>query len=148
MIGTFVSICSVSALAMKRHVWSADARVGLVTALVAALAANVSIVGLNQCCDIDLDRVNKPYLPLASGEWSAHTGWLVSGLTGVLAVGIAYASASAPLLATVVGSILLGIVYSVQLPFMRWKKSPLAAAACIVTVRSLLVQVRPTESSQ
>lgn len=29
---------------------------------------NVSIVGLNQLYDVEIDKINKPYLPLASGE--------------------------------------------------------------------------------
>lgn len=40
-----------------------------------------------------------------------------------------------PLLLTLVGSLFLGIVYSTELPFMRWKRSPVLAAACILAVR-------------
>jgi len=46
----------------------------LVQALVPALLMNVYIVGFNQIYDIDIDKVNKPYLPLASGEFSLTTG--------------------------------------------------------------------------
>jgi homogentisate phytyltransferase/homogentisate geranylgeranyltransferase len=35
---------------------------------------NVCIVGLNQVYDVAIDKVNKPYLPLASGEFSMRTG--------------------------------------------------------------------------
>lgn len=41
---------------------------GVVQALVPALLMNVSIVGLNQLYDVEIDKINKPYLPLASGE--------------------------------------------------------------------------------
>ena len=44
------------------------ALVGLLQALVPALLMNVSIVGLNQLYDVEIDKINKPYLPLASGE--------------------------------------------------------------------------------
>ncbi len=44
------------------------AAVALTQALVSALLMNVCIVGLNQLYDVEIDRVNKPYLPLASGE--------------------------------------------------------------------------------
>ena len=142
MVGTLVSLTSVSLLAMKDRLWTADAVVGLLTAILAALAANVSIVGVNQCCDIEVDRVNKPYLPLASGEWSAHIGWWVSAVTGFIAVTTAVVSGSVPLMVTVIGSILLGLAYSLPNPALRWKRFPVAAAACIITVRSLLVQVR------
>jgi homogentisate phytyltransferase/homogentisate geranylgeranyltransferase len=69
-------------LAMHGQTWDTQCWTALCTALAAALLANVSIVGLNQCFDVDLDRVNKPYLPLASGEWSLSTGWAVVIFTG------------------------------------------------------------------
>ncbi|KAL1333453.1 probable homogentisate phytyltransferase 1, chloroplastic isoform X4 [Arachis ipaensis] len=43
-------------------------------AMVAALFMNIYIVGLNQLSDIEIDKINKPYLPLASGEYSVGTG--------------------------------------------------------------------------
>lgn len=43
-------------------------------AVIPALCMNVYIVGLNQLYDIDIDKVNKPNLPLASGEFSVATG--------------------------------------------------------------------------
>ena len=55
---------------------------GLLQALTAALLMNVCIVGINQLYDVDIDRVNKPYLPLASGEISMRGGILVTSLTG------------------------------------------------------------------
>ena len=50
-----------------------------------------------------------------------------------LAAGVAISSGA--LLATLVGSAVLGVVYSTDLPFMRWKRSPVLAAACILAVR-------------
>ena len=34
-----------------------------------------------------------------------------------------------------------GILYSTELPFMRWKRSPALAASCILVVRALAVQL-------
>lgn len=59
---------------------------------------------------------------------------LASILIGVL-------SCSPALLATLLVSLLLGVLYSTELPFMRWKKSPVLAATCILTVRALVVQL-------
>ena len=42
-------------------------------AVVAAVLMNVAIVGINQVYDKKLDRVNKPYLPMASGAFSSDT---------------------------------------------------------------------------
>ena len=41
---------------------------GVLQALIPALLMNVCIVGLNQLYDVEIDKINKPYLPLASGE--------------------------------------------------------------------------------
>ena len=90
---------------------------------------------MNQIFDVDIDKVNKPYLPLASGDWSLHTGISVAVSTGVVAVLLGIYIGSAPLLATLVGSLLLGIAYSVDLPFLRWKKYPVLAMGCILSVR-------------
>ncbi|MEL7163792.1 MAG: UbiA family prenyltransferase, partial [Bacteroidota bacterium] len=38
--------------------------------LFSCLCANVYITGLNQLTDVEIDRINKPYLPLASGAYS------------------------------------------------------------------------------
>jgi hypothetical protein len=75
IIGTALSIVSVSLLAVES---SSDVSslffTGVLQALVAALFMNVYIVGLNQVFDIEIDKVNKPNLPLASGEYSLSTG--------------------------------------------------------------------------
>ena len=104
LLGTLVSVNSVSLLGLVRvrrfphfHCWcrrltasraqganpvSGAAMAGLLQALVAALLMNVCIVGINQLYDIEIDRVNKPYLPLASGELSFGGGVAVTCLTG------------------------------------------------------------------
>ena len=58
-------------------------------AFISCLATNIYIVGLNQLTDVDIDRVNKPYLPLASGEFSIRQGRQIVGVCGLLAVGLA-----------------------------------------------------------
>ena len=56
------------------------------SALAPALLMNVFITGLNQLCDVDIDRVNKPHLPVASGELSVHHARLVVGACLVAAL--------------------------------------------------------------
>lgn len=63
----------------------AVAAAALLQALVPALLMNICIVGLNQLYDVEIDRVNKPYLPLASGELSKQQGRWIVGLTGAAA---------------------------------------------------------------
>nr|POE71006.1 homogentisate geranylgeranyltransferase, chloroplastic [Quercus suber] len=47
---------------------------GLLKALVPSILMNIYIVGLNQLFDVEIDKVNKPDLPLASGAFSMSTG--------------------------------------------------------------------------
>ncbi|DBA79176.1 TPA: hypothetical protein ACH3X1_008999 [Trebouxia sp. C0004] len=141
MLGTFISICSVSLLAMGPGDFGSQAAIGLLQALIPALLMNICIVGTNQIFDVDIDKVNKPYLPLASGDWSLKTGISVAVGTGLVAVLLGLYIGSPPLLATLVGSLLLGIAYSVDLPFLRWKKYPVLAMGCILCVRAIMVQL-------
>ncbi|PSC70256.1 putative homogentisate phytyltransferase chloroplastic [Micractinium conductrix] len=141
MLGTAVSVCSVSALALAPGQAGTVAATALAQALSSALLMNICIVGINQLYDIEIDRVNKPYLPLAAGDWSLGTARGVVAATGAAALAIGVAAGSPPLLATLAGSLTLGIAYSTDLPFLRWKRSPVLAAACILSVRAILVQL-------
>lgn len=53
--------------------------------MVALLLGNAFIVGINQIFDRDIDVMNKPFLPVASGEMSVGVAWgtvLFSGIVG------------------------------------------------------------------
>ena len=54
---------------------------------------------------------------------------------GALSLAVGLWSGSPPLLITLVGSLLLGLAYSVDLPWLRWKRHPVIAASCILAVR-------------
>ncbi|MEM8829164.1 MAG: homogentisate phytyltransferase [Cyanobacteria bacterium P01_G01_bin.19] len=104
----------------------------------ACLCGNVYIVGLNQLYDVAIDRINKPNLPLASGEFTIQQGKLIVVVTGILSLLIAGLS-GVWLLATVGVSLLLGTAYS--LPPIRLKQFPFLAAFCILTVRGIIVNL-------
>ncbi|KAJ0475828.1 putative homogentisate phytyltransferase [Helianthus annuus] len=57
---------------------------GLLQAIIGGCLANSFVVGLNQVTDIEIDKVNKPYLPLASGDLSVESGILLSAVYAVL----------------------------------------------------------------
>ncbi len=104
----------------------------------ACLCGNIYIVGLNQLEDVAIDMINKPHLPLASGEFSQQQGQWIVGITGILALIIA--TWQGPwLLATVGISLAIGTVYS--FPPIRLKRFPFWAAICILTVRGAIVNL-------
>jgi homogentisate phytyltransferase/homogentisate geranylgeranyltransferase len=113
----------------------------LAQAVAAAVLMNVAIVGINQVYDKKLDRVNKPYLPLASGAFSSDMALSVIAVSTTASFMIGIWSGSSALMWALVISLLLGIVYSVDAPGLRWKKSPLLAAMCILFVRAVIVQL-------
>ncbi len=112
---------------------------GLVfSALIPSLCANVYIVGLNQLEDVEIDRINKPGLPLASGDFSRTEGFSIVIVTGILAL-VLSAMGGQFLFLTVLSSIGIGTAYS--LPPLRLKRFPFWAALCIFGVRGLVVNL-------
>jgi homogentisate phytyltransferase / homogentisate geranylgeranyltransferase len=140
IIGTSLSVFALYAIALATtHSGIAVANIlQVLGAWVACLCGNVYIVGLNQLYDIEIDRINKPDLPLASGKLSIAQGKWIVGVTGVLAIAIA-ASLGQWLFFTVAVSLAIGTAYS--LPPIRFKRFPLLAAICILTVRGCIVNL-------
>lgn len=106
--------------------------------LIAALACNVFITGLNQITDIEIDRINKPHLPLASGEISSAEAkkWVVLALVTALSISF-YLSYFFGVLITLI--CFLGWAYST--PPIRFKRYHIWAASAIALVRGPLVNV-------
>jgi homogentisate phytyltransferase / homogentisate geranylgeranyltransferase len=107
-------------------------------AWIACLCGNVYIVGLNQLEDIEIDKINKPHLPLASGEFSQRTGQLIVAISGILALVVAWLTGPF-LFGMVVISLAIGTAYS--LPPIRLKQFPFWAALCIFSVRGTIVNL-------
>ncbi len=140
IIGTSLSVFALFAIAIAttHPNISAIGVVQLFGTWIACLLGNVYIVGLNQLYDVEIDRVNKPDLPLASGGLSIAQGKWIVGLTGILSIVIA-ACLGTWLLGTVGLSLAIGTAYS--LPPIRFKQYPLLAAFCILTVRGCIVNL-------
>jgi len=105
--------------------------------MVALLLGNAFIVGINQIYDKDIDMLNKPFLPVASGEMSKGAAWItvfVSGLIGPLLVKANFPSLLFKLYSF---GLFLGGIYSV--PPIRTKKNPILAGLTIATVRGFLL---------
>ena len=133
ILGTIISVSSVTMMAMQFGGVLEMSGALLFSkqtaqALVSAVLMNVAIVGINQVYDKKLDRVNKPYLPLASGAFSSDTALSIIAACTTLSLALGALSGSSALLFSLVVSLLLGIVYSVDYPGLRWKRSPVLAA--------------------
>lgn len=142
VIGTALSIISVSLLAVEKlSDFSPIFFAGVLEAIVAAFLMNIYIVGLNQLSDIDIDKVNKPYLPLASGEYTYATGVAIVSSFAIMSFWLGWLVGSWPLFWALFVSFVLGTAYSIDLPWLRWKRFAVVAAMCILAVRAVIVQI-------
>ncbi len=105
---------------------------------ITCLFGNVYIVGLNQLIDIEIDKINKPDLPLASGKFSQKQGQIIVIISGLLAI-ILSSIFGVWLFVTVIISLIVGTAYS--LPPIRLKRFPFLASLCIFTVRGVVVNL-------
>ena len=106
--------------------------------LISAIGCNLYIVCLNQLTDIELDKLNKPHLPLASGEISRSTARVIIAVSALVSVISAYSAGWLMFaLVLIVGA--LGTAYSV--PPLKFKKHHFGAAFSITLVRGVLVNI-------
>jgi len=105
--------------------------------LLALLCGNGFIVGINQIYDVEIDKVNKPYLPIAAGELSLPMAWafcLATAFGGATIVALNFG----PLITSLYTfGLFLGTIYSV--PPLRLKRFALPAFMIIATVRGFLL---------
>jgi homogentisate phytyltransferase / homogentisate geranylgeranyltransferase len=136
VIGTLTSITGLYLIAVAQ-----DAAPGvgdLAWTLVAGYGVNVFIVGLNQITDVEIDRINKPYLPIAAGDLTMTQAWWIVGVCGAVPVGLALTQGAVEV-AGVLAGLVVGVVYSV--PPLRLKRFPALASLCISGVRSVVVNL-------
>jgi len=108
-----------------------------VVGMIALLLGNAFIVGINQIFDKDIDVLNKPFLPVASGEMSEKVAWLAVGASGIIGPAIVYNFFPTLLFKLYMLGWTLGAIYSV--PPIRTKRNALAAGLTIATVRGFLL---------
>jgi len=140
VIGTTVSVLGLFAIAVDslQGVDAGSAAFHLFWTLVAGLAVNVFIVGINQITDVEIDRVNKPGLPIAAGDLSVERAWWIVGAAAALPVVLALTQGVLEL-AAVLTALAIGTAYSV--PPARLKRFPIVASLCVSGVRSAIVNL-------
>jgi homogentisate phytyltransferase / homogentisate geranylgeranyltransferase len=137
IIGTSLSVLGLYLIAIS-PLTTYYSPLPLIGTWIACLCGNVYIVGLNQLEDVAIDKINKPHLPIASGEFSMQTGKWIVGISGLLA--LFFAGIQGHFLFGVVAiSLAIGTAYS--LPPIRLKQFPFWAALCIFSVRGAIVNL-------
>jgi homogentisate solanesyltransferase len=105
--------------------------------MTALLLGNAFIVGINQIYDESIDKMNKPFLPVASGEMSKRSAWVAVLFSLVTGPALVYKYFPILLFRLYATGIALGAIYSV--PPIRTKKNPILAGLTIATVRGFLL---------
>jgi len=105
--------------------------------VLALLAGNGFIVGINQIYDVEIDVVNKPFLPVAAGELSPKAAWILVVALAAAGVALSWGVFGREIGTLYAFGLTLGAVYSV--PPLRLKTKPVPAFLIIATVRGFLL---------
>jgi homogentisate phytyltransferase/homogentisate geranylgeranyltransferase len=138
IIGSTLSICALYVIALRIAGVPGWQPGLLIPSLLSALLCNVYITGLNQWADVEVDRINKPWLPIPSGRLTRAHALLIVLVCGVLTLALA-ALFSVGFVALML--IILGIGTAYSLPPLKFKRHHLLAAGAITVVRGLLVNL-------
>jgi homogentisate phytyltransferase / homogentisate geranylgeranyltransferase len=136
LIGTFVSATGLYLIAV--HELPGSGLDQLLWVMVAGTGVNLAIVGVNQITDVEIDRINKPHLPIAAGDLSREAAWRIVAIAAVVPVVLGLTQGVLET-AAVTAALVVGCAYS--LPPIRLKRYPIAAALCISGVRSTVVNL-------
>lgn len=136
IIGTCISIAALYAMVCQDI--ELEHLSVLCVAIFVGLTCNIFIVGINQIVDVELDKINKPYLPLASGEISLNEAKVI--VYSCMAMSAFSALYLSPILLVIVSiSMFIGWAYSC--PPFSLRKHHLPAALAISLVRGLMVNI-------
>lgn len=141
LIGSAVAIPTLHCLAAPElsSIFTLNALRSVIVSIFPALLINIYVTGLNQITDVDIDKINKPDLPIPAGLLSVEDAKLIVSVCLVVGLLSGAVVGTAGLNMALWGSALLGTLYS--MPPFRLKQFPLLAATCIVAVRGVVINV-------
>mmetsp|Transcript_5114 Transcript_5114/g.14594 ORF Transcript_5114/g.14594 Transcript_5114/m.14594 type:complete len:396 (-) Transcript_5114:255-1442(-) len=142
IIGSALAIPALHMLAAPTYAAAFTTRslCSMLYAMVPALLMNLYITGLNQVTDVEIDKINKPDLPIAAGDLSMKNGIITILVAVILSLSMGFAHpvfGTQGLNVALWVSGILGTLYSLE-PF-RLKRFPFLAAFCIVSVRGAVI---------
>mmetsp|Transcript_14235 Transcript_14235/g.44919 ORF Transcript_14235/g.44919 Transcript_14235/m.44919 type:complete len:374 (-) Transcript_14235:337-1458(-) len=105
---------------------------------IALVCANAWIVGINQIYDVDVDKINKPFLPIAAGELSPKTAWLLLAACAATGPAIVATVFSPLIFGLYLFGTLVGTAYSVP-PLKLKSRGPVFAGVSIAVCRGFLL---------
>ena len=105
--------------------------------MLALLLGNLFIVGINQIYDVEIDEVNKPFLPVAAGRISPRVAWALVLAAGAGGLAVVRATFSPLIQVLFAFGTAVGALYSV--PPFQLKRFPVAAGITIATCRGFLL---------
>jgi homogentisate phytyltransferase/homogentisate geranylgeranyltransferase len=110
----------------------------LLMALIIGICCNIFIVGINQIADVEIDKINKPYLPIPAGTLSIRRANLI--VYGSLLLSLSVALYVSPYLFLII-LLAAAIGWAYSMPPIHLKQHHFTAALAITFVRGLLINV-------
>ncbi|PYU95221.1 MAG: hypothetical protein DMG25_04855 [Acidobacteria bacterium] len=104
----------------------------------AAAVLNAASNGLNQICDLENDRINKPHRPLPSGKMTLGRAWAFVAVTYAAAL-VMVAAVNRETFAIYAIAALATVAYSA--PPVRLKRHPVGSNLIIALIRGALLKV-------
>lgn len=134
IIGSAISISTLYLIVCQKS--EMDHLPYLAMALTIGVSSNIFIVGINQIADVNIDKINKPYLPIPAGELSVRQAKLI--VFTALCISLGMALYIMPYLFGIIAlASVIGWAYS--MPPLYLKQHHLTAALSITTVRGILL---------
>ena len=136
VIGSVISIITLYIIICKNN--KTEHLPLLLMALTIGVSCNIFIVGINQIADVNIDKINKPYLPIPAGALTIQNAKIITYISLLLSLGFAlYISPYLFIIIFLSGTI--GWAYS--MPPLYLKKHHLTAALAISFVRGVLINI-------
>ncbi|XP_027933831.1 glycinol 4-dimethylallyltransferase-like [Vigna unguiculata] len=115
--------------------------IGLLQALLPPLFMDLYVNGVNQLFDFEIDKINKPFLPLAAGKLSFRNCAFIVASSAILGLGLNLMIGSPALIWNFVLCATLWTCYSVNLPFLRWKQYPVSASLLMFVCWTCIIPI-------
>ncbi|KAL9303252.1 hypothetical protein ACSQ67_020515 [Phaseolus vulgaris] len=143
MFGRTLSTIAASFLAVDKlsDISSPLFYIGVLQALLPFTLMDFYVNGVNQLYDLDIDKINKPFLPLPSGAFSFTTGVLITVSSAIMGFLTTYMIGSWPLFWGLLSFFVIWSGYSIKGPLLRWKQNPVLAAASIISTMAIVFPI-------